>query len=51
MSTIIADVDCVNDKVLVSFGDGTATLFDAQFLYLHRNDEGNEALPPEPDET
>jgi hypothetical protein len=51
MSTIIRDVDLVEGKVLVTFGDGTATMFNAQFLYVHRNDEGNEALPPQPDET
>jgi hypothetical protein len=50
MSTIIRDVDLVGDKVLVTFGDGTATMFNAQFLYVHRNNEENEALPPEPDE-
>ena len=40
----------MGDKVLVTFGDGTATIFSAQFLYIHRNNEGNELLPPEPDE-
>jgi hypothetical protein len=50
MRRTIKDVDLVDDKVLVSFVDGTATVFNAQFLYLHRSDEENEALPPEPDE-
>jgi hypothetical protein len=49
MSTIIIDIDLVGDKVLVTFGDGTATMFNAQFLYVHRRDEGNETLPAEPD--
>jgi hypothetical protein len=51
MSTIIRDVDLVGDRVLVTFGDGTATMFNAEFLYANRNKEGNEALSPEPDET
>jgi hypothetical protein len=50
MKAIIRNIDLVRDKVLVTFGDGTATMFDAQFLYAHRNDEGNESLAPEPHE-
>ena len=50
MRAIIKSVDRVDEKVLISFRDGTAIIFDAQFLYTHRNDKGNEALPPEPDE-
>ena len=47
MSTIITDFDLVDDRVLVTFGDGTPTMVNAQFLYVDRNDEGNEALPPQ----
>ena len=49
MNTIFRDLDLVNAMVPVTFGDGTATMFNAQFLYTHRRDEGNEPLPPEPD--
>ena len=50
MSAIIRDVDIVGDRVLITFGDGTATMFDADFLYVHRNNEGNEELSPGADE-
>jgi hypothetical protein len=44
----VDDVDLIDGKVLVSFHDGTAILFDVQFLYDHRNDEANQVLPLEP---
>jgi hypothetical protein len=47
MKATIKDVDFVDGKVLVTFGDGTATLFDAEFLYVHRSKSGNTPLPPE----
>lgn len=51
LKAVVKDVDCTDDKILVSFHDGTAILFDVQFLYDHRNDEGNQTLPPEPKST
>jgi hypothetical protein len=39
--------DIAGDFVLVTFGDGTAALFDSGFLYAHRNDNGNRQLPAE----
>jgi hypothetical protein len=45
VSAIIKNIDLVDDKVLLSFYDGTATLFSSQFLYVHRNDEGTEPIP------
>lgn len=50
MTSIIRDVDLVGGRVLVTFSDGTATIFTAAFLYDHQNNDGNESLPPEPDE-
>jgi len=51
MEVIIKDVDSVHGKVLVSFADGSAGLFDANFLYSHRDDVENQLLPAEPDES
>ena len=50
MGTIIRNIDLVDDKVLVSFFDGTATLFSSQFLYVRRNDEGTQVVLTELDE-
>ena len=50
MNAVIRDIDLVNGKVLVTFGDGTATIFNAEFLYTYRNDERNQQLLSEPDE-
>ena len=50
MGATIRDVDLVGDRVLVTFGDGTATMFNAEFLYVHRNKEGNEMLSPGADQ-
>ncbi len=47
MRGIIKDVDLSEGMVLITFADGTAALFDAEFLYAHRDGEGNEPLPPE----
>ena len=47
MNATIKNVDLVSGKVLVTFGDGTATMFDAEFLYNRRHDKGNEPLSPE----
>ena len=49
-SPAIKDVDFVGGKVLVTFTDGTAALFNAEFLYAHRSNDGNTPLPPEPGE-
>jgi hypothetical protein len=51
MEAIVKSVDSVGGKVLVSFADGSAVLFDGDFLYSHRNDEQNQSLPAEPDES
>ena len=51
MEPTIKAVDSVDGKVLVSFADGIAVLYDANFLYSHRDDEGNQLLPAEPDES
>jgi hypothetical protein len=51
MEPTIKDVDSVGGKVLVSFTDGSAVLFDAAFLFSHRDDAGNQPLPAEPDES
>ena len=50
MNAVIRDIDLVNGKVPVTFGDGTATIFNAEFLYTYRNDERNQQLLSEPDE-
>jgi len=47
MIEIIRSVDLADGRVLVDFADGTSTLFDAEFLKAHRDDNGNECLPSE----
>jgi hypothetical protein len=47
MSLWVVSVDLVKDDVLVTFSDGTATIFSATFLNAHRNDKENTALPDE----
>jgi hypothetical protein len=43
-ATVIS-VDIVRGGMIINFGDGTAALFDAQFLYAHRNEGNNTLLP------
>jgi hypothetical protein len=40
-------VDLVRGDVLVNFSDGTAAIFNAEFLYVHRSDSNNKCLPDE----
>jgi hypothetical protein len=47
MDAAIRNVDLADGRVLVDFADGTSTLFDAEFLKAHRDDNGNQALLPE----
>jgi hypothetical protein len=47
MNATIRNVDLADGRVLVEFADGTSTLFDAEFLKAHRDNNGNESLPPE----
>ena len=41
----VISVDIVRGGMIVNFGDRTAALFDAQFLYAHRSEGNNTLLP------
>jgi hypothetical protein len=41
----VISVDLVRGGMIVNFGDGTAALFGAQFLYDHRSEGNNTLLP------
>jgi hypothetical protein len=47
MKPTISNVDIVDNAVLVTFSDGTAALFDADFLYAHREEQGSDTLTEE----
>ena len=40
-NAVVKSVALVTGRGLVSFTDGAAALFDAEFLYAHRNKNGN----------
>jgi hypothetical protein len=41
----VVDVDLVEGGIIVNFADGSAAFFDAEFLYDHQGDNGNNHLP------
>jgi hypothetical protein len=46
------DADLVGDGVLIIFSDGSAVVFDSEFLYAHRRDSENLLLPKDdPEDT
>jgi hypothetical protein len=47
MSADITSVDLVAGGVIVSFTDGSAAFYDADFLHAHRSSKGNSLLPEE----
>jgi hypothetical protein len=47
MNPTVTGTDFVRTGVLVKFSDGIHAFFNTDFLYSHRNDEGNKALPDE----
>lgn len=45
MKATVVEADLTKDGgVLVTFGDGTAAIFSADFLYAHREHESNKVL-------
>ena len=47
MNAKIVSVDLAEAHLLVNYSDGSAALFDGEFLYAHRNDSGNQQMPAE----
>jgi hypothetical protein len=44
MNARITDIEILREQVLVSFADGSAALFNAEFLYENRDKDGNTLL-------
>jgi hypothetical protein len=45
MKARVLHADLVRGRLLVYFDDGTAALFDPNFLYSKRQSEGNKIMP------
>ncbi len=43
----ITDIEILREQVLISFADGSAALFNAEFLYENRDKDGNTLLQNE----
>ena len=47
MKATITAVDLAKGGAVITFGDGVAVFFIAEFLWMHRNDQRNQRLPAE----